>query len=538
MILPLFIALLTQIQGICGQSVDKNGVTILEKIEEVERQMLNVFTLVSVVAPCNKISAPENPHSGQQTSAEWVRIVFHDTITKNIEGPGLGGLDASVGFEADRPENVGAFINVTLGQFTQFSSIFLSMSDLIGIGLSDSLATCDQPLARRIPLRVGRMDATGPGPAGVPGPTDSLAFAQAAFTKAGFTNSEMIQAVACGHSLGGVHHENFPDIVPDPNDPENLFGRSPFDSTPDVFDNTGVQEYLTRTGLKGGPLVVGPEATRTDFLIFNSDDNATITAMSTPSSFENTCLTIFQKMMDNVPAGTVLSDPVTVRPWILRESHLDLLASGGVTFSGTISGHSTPAPPATANYFYGTVGGGNTGQKTVQQSFVYPNRPNGGDPEDTLIGFGTIVDYEFNDTLSSPSITSINIMSSYTAPVNLNIFILPSQSFSNPVNGQRQSIIRVAVLGTLATTGTTMSLRIWSPNRQPGSVVPTFVNQNITMSFLRTQGDYKIYQAVALTGDGAPGSTTVQANLGTTQASVKVQTGSLKPCTSAIPTTC
>jgi hypothetical protein len=42
---------------------------------------------------------------------------------------------------------------------------------------------------------MGRIDATGQGPAGVPGPADTLAFALAAFTRAGFTQAEMIQAV-------------------------------------------------------------------------------------------------------------------------------------------------------------------------------------------------------------------------------------------------------------------------------------------------------------------------------------------------------
>jgi hypothetical protein len=56
------------------------------------------------------------------------------------------------------------------------------------------MISCDptQPL---IKLRAGRVDATGPGPSGVPGPFDSLAVATAAFAKAGFNQSEMIQAV-------------------------------------------------------------------------------------------------------------------------------------------------------------------------------------------------------------------------------------------------------------------------------------------------------------------------------------------------------
>jgi hypothetical protein len=113
-------------------------------------------------------------------------------------------------------------------------------------------------------------------------------------------------------------------------------------------------------------VVVGPEATRSDLRIFNSDGNDTITAMSSPQSFEDTCLTIFAKMLNTVPSGVTLSDPIGPRPWILRESHLDLNPTGAVTYSGNITGHSAGPPPPTASYYYGTVGGGNTGPKVSQ----------------------------------------------------------------------------------------------------------------------------------------------------------------------------
>lgn len=46
-----------------------------------------------------------------------------------------------------------------------------------------------------IQFRAGRIDATTAGPLGVPGPGDSLASQTAAFAKAGFSQTEMIQAV-------------------------------------------------------------------------------------------------------------------------------------------------------------------------------------------------------------------------------------------------------------------------------------------------------------------------------------------------------
>jgi hypothetical protein len=46
-----------------------------------------------------------------------------------------------------------------------------------------------------IKLRAGRIDATVAGPSGVPGPADLLTSQQAAFTRAGFSQSDMIKAV-------------------------------------------------------------------------------------------------------------------------------------------------------------------------------------------------------------------------------------------------------------------------------------------------------------------------------------------------------
>jgi hypothetical protein len=57
--------------------------------------------------------------------------------------------------------------------------------------------------------------------------------------------------------------------------------------------------------------------------------------------------------------------------------------------------------------------------------------------------FGTITDYSFNDTLNSPEITSITIETVFTENINLNIFILPSQSFVNAAGNQ--FVLRAAV---------------------------------------------------------------------------------------------
>ncbi|KAG9233260.1 heme peroxidase [Amylocarpus encephaloides] len=365
MLFPIFLSLLSAAQALDPKSVsDANGITLWEKIEAMERQLIEPGTLVSLVSPCGtNFGAP--PFEGQQTSAEWIRLVFHDCITKNIAGPGLGGLDASIGFEKGRPENIGVFIDVSIGQFDQFTSVYLSMADLIGVGLADSLATCD-PASHRLPLRVGRVDATQAGPFGVPGPADTLAFAQAAFERAGFSKTEMIQAVACGHSIGGVHGVDFEDIGGVPVDGENESGRLPFDTTPAVFDPNNINEYLDQTGSKGGPLVTTLNITeRNDDRIFKSDGNVTIKAMRTQATFQDTCFRIFDKMMNTVPASVTLSDPFQVRPFILRKGALDLTAAGVVVYNGTFTAHGNP-PPNTVAYTYVKTTGSNLGEKVSQ----------------------------------------------------------------------------------------------------------------------------------------------------------------------------
>lgn len=135
-----------------------------------------------------------------------------------------------------------------------------------------------------------------------------------------------------------------------------------------MFDNLGVQRYLSGTGKAGGPLVTTSNAAfRSDLGIFSSDGNATIRAMAaSQTAFENACFPIFEKMINTVPKNVNLSDIIGPRQWITMESHLDLTSAGVPTYSGTIGTYGKTAAPSTASYTYGTIGGGNTGPKTSQ----------------------------------------------------------------------------------------------------------------------------------------------------------------------------
>lgn len=95
-------------------------------------------------------------------------------------------------------------------------------------------------------FRGGRQDALSAGPAGVPEPHQDLNSHIESFRRQGFTQSEMIGLVACGHTIGGVRSQDFPEIVP-PTNPDVLEGVFDlFDTTRD-FDNKVYVKVRLRT---------------------------------------------------------------------------------------------------------------------------------------------------------------------------------------------------------------------------------------------------------------------------------------------------
>jgi catalase (peroxidase I) len=87
-----------------------------------------------------------------------------------------------------------------------------------------------------VPYRAGRVDATGPITTQytVPQPQDSLASHTAAFARMNFSATEMIQLVACGHTLGGVQQFLHEDVIP----PTSNAGEIVFDSwSYAIYDN-------------------------------------------------------------------------------------------------------------------------------------------------------------------------------------------------------------------------------------------------------------------------------------------------------------
>ncbi|KAF6763410.1 heme peroxidase [Ephemerocybe angulata] len=236
---------------------------------------------------------------GESTAAQWVRVAYHDMATHNVNDDGLGGLDRSILYELDRPENVGNAFPLSLEELSQLTR-YVSGADVIALGVVHSVVERGGPL---IPFRGGRIDATEAGPAGVPEPTQTLEEHTEKFRKQGFNKTEMIELVACGHTLGGVTAGDFPDII------DNTTAVKPvseFDTTR-TFDNAVVLEYLKDT--TNNLLVIHPNATVvSDKRIFGSDGNKTMETLADEDTFQARCRDLFERMINTVPKSVELTD--------------------------------------------------------------------------------------------------------------------------------------------------------------------------------------------------------------------------------------
>ncbi|PNY25393.1 fungistatic metabolite [Tolypocladium capitatum] len=291
-------------------------------VDELEELMYQVSSFrardfAGTVSPC----ASEASGPGRQNAAEWLRAAFHDMATANTFFH-TGGLDASLQYELDNAENTGTGHKTTVQFMAPFVSPKSSLADLLALGVYMSVRSCGGPA---VPFRAGRKDATEKGNPGVPQPENSVLTFKQQFERMGFTNEEMIQVTACGHTIGGVHQQEFPELMP-PGDNKN--GEVALDQTVTLFDNKVVTEYLS--GNTTNPLVVGPSIKvnkHSDFKVFNSDGNKTMTALADAAKFQDVCKVVLQKMIDVVPPGVTLSDPVA--PYVVKPVNLQLTLAGG-----------------------------------------------------------------------------------------------------------------------------------------------------------------------------------------------------------------
>ncbi|KAK7213785.1 hypothetical protein V2G26_020963 [Clonostachys chloroleuca] len=293
----------------------------------------------SAVTPCTQGGNVK----GRQNAAEWIRSAFHDMITHD-SAFGTGGLDGSIWFELDRAENGALAFENTFNFFAYLHSLRASAADLLAMSVIVSHSGCGG--TTRIPFRAGRVDAKGAGPAGVPETDTPLGTMLERFAMAGYNQEDMITLVACGHTLGGVHSHDHPDIVP--GESGNRYNDTvvKFDTTDGEFDNAVAVEYLS--GNTQNPLVVGKnETNNSDKRIFSSDNNATISRLAADNAeFEKTCAKVFERMIDTVPSTVELSqpiEPIDIKPYI---TDLYLNDNGKLVFSGRIRVRTTEGATA------------------------------------------------------------------------------------------------------------------------------------------------------------------------------------------------
>ncbi|KAJ3999040.1 heme peroxidase [Lentinula boryana] len=291
------------------------------------------------ITPCTHY-VNGNQTLGRMTAAQWLRTAFHDFATADVAA-GTGGMDASIGWETDRPENVGSAFNDSLSFFAPFVNQYVSMADMIALSVVTSVGVCSFPNIH-IPFRGGRVDASEAGAFGVPEPETDIQTTLNQFAQAGFNQPDTIGLTACGHTLGNVHHAGFPQVVgPEAVTPDNTGGGIHFDSTVDVFDVLVVNEYLEGTGQRGGPLVTSDNVTvRSDFRLYTSDNNLTMKGLSNSQEyFVSECISLMARMLNTVPSSTTLSAvivPVDVKPVNITLDFMEDEYGPHIVFAGYI----------------------------------------------------------------------------------------------------------------------------------------------------------------------------------------------------------
>lgn len=311
-----------------------------DELEEIMFQTDSVGTrnFADSVSPCsNQAAGP-----GRRAAAEWLRTAFHDMAQHNRLQQ-AGGLDASLQYELRNGDNAGPAFERTLRFMAPYLSRRASLADLVALGVYTAVRTCGGPA---VPVRAGRVDARAAGAIGVPQPQNAIGIFRNQFTRMGFSNEEMIQLVACGHTLGSVHSAEHPEIIPAGTQPNDQLS---FDTTVAAYDNRVVTEYLTWNTTN--PLVVGRAATvnrHSDWKVYSSDGNVTVRALADPAVYQSTCRTVLQKMIDTVPAGVTLGAPI--QPYDVKPVDIQLLLgaqSNVLEFSGSIRVRTTVVPRST-----------------------------------------------------------------------------------------------------------------------------------------------------------------------------------------------
>ncbi|KAL9097276.1 MAG: hypothetical protein Q9165_000703 [Trypethelium subeluteriae] len=473
------------------------------------------------ITPCsNYFQGPQT--LGRETAAQWLRVAFHDFVTAHV-GEGTGGIDASIGFETAREENSGTAFNDSFSFWASYVNAHVSMADVLALGTVTSVGNCGGP---RIPYRGGRIDATGPGASGVPAPDTDLATTLSFFANAGFNQVDSIKLTACGHTLGSVHHGGFPTVMDNSTvSPNNTQGAGHLDSTNAEFDIDVVEEYVSGTGQRGGPLVTSfNESSRSDLRLYESDNNATMQGLAKGGTegFFGTCVDLLARMLNTVPANVRLTDvvePMKIKPvnvtfdidetgtMILTgairvrcQLHISFFPRTKIRGNSQCSQYLTTAMAPTSM----TISAGTAAQKASALS-----------AQGSSI-FGTTSFYPFTlafpPTSSNDSLpTSLNVASevdtSQTYPLEPHLFFAPSLSSISPASAVNSSFVNI--VAALAPSVSSPVAVVAFPVFQMGTLAPKMTRQNVTLEAAGTKAGYSLVGGNATLPTGLMGQVSV-----------------------------
>ncbi|KAL7159063.1 hypothetical protein ABFS83_01G004200 [Erythranthe nasuta] len=134
-------------------------------------------------------------------AAGLLRLVFHDAGTFD-DADKTGGMNGSIIYELDRPENRGLekSLKILEKAKVQVDAVQpVSWADLIAMAGAEAVSICGGP---KIPVQLGRLDATVPDPVGkLPEETLVAAAMKQVFQKKGFSTQELV-ALSGAHTLG------------------------------------------------------------------------------------------------------------------------------------------------------------------------------------------------------------------------------------------------------------------------------------------------------------------------------------------------
>ncbi|KAI9664515.1 MAG: hypothetical protein M1821_005961 [Bathelium mastoideum] len=442
------------------------------------------------ITPCtNYLQGPQT--LGRETAAQWLRVAFHDFVTARVS-EGIGGIDASIGFETTRAENSGTAFNDSFSFWAKYVNAQVSMADVLALATVTSVGNCHGP---KIPYRGGRVDATGPGPSGVPAPDTDLDTTLAYFANAGFNQVDSIKLTACGHTLGSVHHGGFPTVMDNSTvSPDNTQGAGHLDTTNAGYDSGVVNEYLQGTGQRGGPLVTSfNESSRSDLRLYTSDGNATMKGLAAGGTegFFDTCVDLLARMLNTVPSSVRLTD--VVQPMQIKPVNVtfDLDQSGTLILRGALRYLASGSDSAPSSITLAAV-------STSQTSTALASHGS------SIYGTTSFYPFTLTFTSSSASPLSLTVTTSNSPstkqrfPLQPSLFLVPSlSSIAANSSTANSSVLTITAAHTLSVHSLTAIVAY--PVSQQGTLAPRMVTQNVTLpSTGRTkEGTYELAAGTA-----------------------------------------